>query len=130
MDKKHYTGRCHCGNVRFSFVSEEIIEGKRCNCSLCIRRGAVVSARYIPAADFTPHENPEHMSIYQWNDRVVDALFCKTCGVFPYFGNAEWGYRINLGCVEQLDALALKIDIIDGRSMPLAEDPGPHPGAK
>ncbi|MES2768196.1 MAG: hypothetical protein V4596_03540 [Bdellovibrionota bacterium] len=86
-----------------------------------------MSAKYIPAEDFRPHQNPEHMAIYRWNDRAVDALFCKTCGIFPYFGNQKWGYRVNLGCVEQLDALELKISILDGRSLPLADDPGPHP---
>lgn len=87
-----------------------------------------MSVQYIPASDFTPHQNPEHLSGYQWNDRVVNALFCKNCGIFPYFGNEEFGYRVNLGCVEQLDALSLKVEILDGRSMPLSENPGPHPG--
>src|SRR4051794_12532393 len=126
--KIKYTGRCHCGDIRFSFESEEIKEGKRCNCSLCIRRGAVMSSKYFPAEDFTANPHPERLLTYRWNDKVVDAIFCKTCGIFPYFGTPEWGYRVNLGCVEQLDAYTLSISIIDGRSMPLAEDPGPHPG--
>lgn len=130
MIKKNYTGRCHCGNIRFSFKSEETIDGKQCNCSLCIRRGAIMSSKYIPAVDFVPHKNVEDFLIYKWNDKVVDNLFCKTCGIFPYFGNDEWGYRVNLGCVEQLDALALNKGILDGRSMPIADDPGPHPGEK
>lgn len=87
-----------------------------------------MSATYIPAKDFVPHQKPDQLSAYQWNDRVVDALFCKVCGVFPYFGNEEFGYRVNLGCVEQLDALSLKIKILEGRSLPLSENPGPHPG--
>ena len=87
-----------------------------------------MSASYIPAADFKPQLETSVMSSYRWNDRVVNALFCKNCGIFPYFGNDEWGYRVNLGCVEQLDALSLEISILDGRSMPLADDPGPHPG--
>ena len=33
--------------------------------------------------------------------------------------NAKDGYRVNLGCVEGLDPLALEICIIDGRSVPL-----------
>ena len=49
-----YKARCHCGRVRFSFRSPEIKTGRRCNCSLCVRRGAVLSFTYIPAADFTP----------------------------------------------------------------------------
>ncbi len=87
-----------------------------------------MSDKYIPAVDFVPHKNLEYMAVYQWNDRVVENLFCKTCGIFPYFGNEEWGYRVNLGCVEQLDALSLNNGILDGRSMPIAENPGPHPG--
>jgi hypothetical protein len=87
-----------------------------------------MSATYIPAVDFVAHKTPEDMSRYAWNDRVVDALFCKSCGIFPYFGNEKWGYRVNLGCVEQLDAMTLEIGIIDGKSMPIAENPEPHPG--
>jgi hypothetical protein len=49
-----YHARCHCKRVRFSFRSPEITAGKRCNCSLCVRRGAVLSPTYIPDADFTP----------------------------------------------------------------------------
>jgi hypothetical protein len=126
--KKNYTGRCHCGDIRFSFLSEEITEGRRCNCSLCIRRGFVMSASYIPSSDFVPHQDLSQLSVYKWNDRLVDAIFCKRCAIFPYFGNDQWGYRVNLGCVEQIDALTLKSEILDGRSMPLSEDPGPHPG--
>ena len=48
-----YKARCHCGRVRFSFRGPEIKTGVRCDCSLCIRRGAVLSSNYIPTADFT-----------------------------------------------------------------------------
>jgi hypothetical protein len=120
-DKVRYEGRCHCGRVRFAFSSEPITTGKRCNCSICVRKGAVMSSSYVPAADFEPHDNPEDMSEYRWNDRVVDHLFCKTCGIFPYFGGAEYGYRVNLGCIDALDVLGLDISVIDGRSMPVRE---------
>ena len=59
-----YKARCHCGRVRFSFRSPEIKAGKRCNCSLCIRRGAVLSSTYIPAADFTPHHDLRDLGLY------------------------------------------------------------------
>lgn len=130
MSKQKYTARCHCGKIRFSFLSEKITTGKRCNCSICIRKGAIMSAKYIPAEDFTPHQNMEDLSDYRWNDRMVNHLFCKTCGIYPYHGGPKYGYRVNLGCVEQLDPLTLEISIIDGRSMPLAEEPGAHPGEK
>ena len=50
--------------------------------------------------------------------------FCKHCGIFTYIGdgeNAKDGYRVNLGCVEDLDALALDISIIDGKAVPLVD---------
>ena len=52
-----YKARCHCGRVRFSFRSPEIRTGCCCDCSFCLRRGAVLSSGYIPAADFTPHHD-------------------------------------------------------------------------
>ena len=86
-----------------------------------------MSANYIPGADFTPHSNPSDMTDYRWNDRMVNHLFCKACGIYPYHGDNDYGYRVNLGCVEGLDPLSLEIKIIDGRSMPLAPEPGPNP---
>ena len=121
MAKKQYDGRCHCGRVRFSFRSEEITTGKRCNCSICIRKGAVMSSQYIPAEDFEPHTDMACVTDYRWNDHVVNHLFCTTCGIYPYHGNSEYGYRVNLGCIEGLDALSLDISIIDGRSMPVRD---------
>jgi hypothetical protein len=121
-----YQARCHCGRVRFSFRSPPITTGKRCDCSLCVRRAAVLSPQYIPTADFTPHHDPEDLGLYLWNERVLRNYFCKTCGVFTYIADGEGakdGYRVNLGCVEGLDTLALEIGIIDGHSVPLVEAP-------
>jgi hypothetical protein len=122
-----YKARCHCGRVRFSFRSPEIKTGRRCNCSLCIRRGAVLSWSYIPAVDFTPHHDPSDLGLYLWNEKVLSNYFCKSCGIFAYIGdgeNAKDGYRVNLGCVEGLDALALEISIVDGKALPVIEEPG------
>ena len=40
-----YKASCHCGRVRFSLRSPEIKTGVRCICSVCVRRGAVLSSR-------------------------------------------------------------------------------------
>src|SRR6266545_872544 len=120
-----YKGRCHCGRVRFSFRSAEIKSGIRCNCSLCIRRGAVMSPTYIPAADFTPHQDLRDLGVYLWNEKILSNYFCKTCGIFTYVVDGENGnYRANLGCVEGLEPLALDIRIVDGKALPLIEEPG------
>lgn len=121
-----YKARCHCGRVRFSFRSAEIETGCRCNCSLCLRRGAVLSSGYIPAADFTPHHDMRDLGVYLWNEKVLSNTFCKACGIFTYIADGENGgdgYRVNLGCVEGIDPLALDISIINGKSLPVIEDP-------
>src|SRR5258708_11701279 len=93
--------RCHCGGVRFLVRSPEIKTGKRCNCSLCIRRGAVLSSTYIPAADSTPHHDPPDLGVDRSNEKVLSNYFCKTRGMFTYIGDSEhrtYRYPTTLSC--------------------------------
>ncbi len=115
--RRSYRGKCHCGAVRFVLESEPITNGLRCNCSICIRKGAVMSLPYFPPEDITI-EGAESLGVYRFGDAVVNHYFCKTCGVYPFHDVATrpGHYRVNLGCVDEVDALALAIDVIDGRS--------------
>lgn len=122
-----HAGRCHCGAVCFAFWSEPIVRGLRCNCSICIRKGIIMSTRYFGPADFDLLAGAEALSAYRFGDHSVDHMFCSVCGVSPfnevialpsdYEGAARKGARrVNLGCIDGLDVLALPIDIVDGRS--------------
>jgi hypothetical protein len=113
-----YSGRCHCGALRFRFVSEPITEGLRCNCSICIRKGATMSKRYYLPEAFLEMTGKEALAVYQFGDHDVNHYFCKTCGIYPFHDiTAMPGhYRVNLGCVDGLDVLALKVEVVDGRS--------------
>ena len=82
MGMKKLQGGCHCGAVRFEIETDPSYVS-RCNCSICIRKGALMSSMYIPAEDFQPPEDMACLSDYRWNDRVVNHLFCKTCGIYP-----------------------------------------------
>jgi hypothetical protein len=126
MPTKSYSGSCHCGAVRIRFTSDEITSGIRCNCSMCIRRGSVMSSEYIPADAFD-FDGIESLTVYQFGDRSMQHYFCKRCGICPfsavvslppdYRGRARVGdRRINLGCIDGLDPLALPTQIIDGKS--------------
>jgi hypothetical protein len=117
-----YQASCHCGRVRFSFRSKAITTAARCDCSLCQRRAAWLSPGYIPAADFTPHDRPEDLGLYLWNETVLHNYFCKRCGIFTYIADGadgKDGYRVNLGCVAGLDVFTLAVTRIDGKSVPL-----------
>lgn len=119
-----YTGGCHCGAVRFRFhVDAPITAGIRCNCSICRRKGAVMSVPYIAPEAFEELVGKDTLAVYQWGDRDVVNYFCRTCGVYPFHEVVgRPGLRINLGCVEELDPYALAIELIDGRSFPLRSD--------
>lgn len=124
---KSHSGSCHCGAIRFRFRSEAITTGYRCNCSICIRKGIVLS-RYISPGDFEQLSGEESLAVYQFGDKDMRHCFCKSCGIAPfavvasvppdYTGSTRPGdRRVNLGCVDELDALALEISILDGRSL-------------
>jgi hypothetical protein len=112
-----YRGSCHCGAVRFAFRSEPITTGVRCNCSICMRVGIIGSSRYFPPEDFESLEGKDALTLYQWGDRVVEFWFCKSCGVHTFHGGEKRDHlRVNLGCVEGVDPLALEVQLIDGKS--------------
>ena len=127
-DTRTYDASCHCGTIRFRFQSEEITTGLRCNCSICVRRGGVVSRRYYAADSITEIQGADHLSLHRFGDEDMSHCFCPTCGVSPfsliaklppsYQGSARVGdRRINLGCVHDLDVFALELTLVDGKSL-------------
>jgi len=122
-----YHASCHCGCVPFRFRSEQITEGRRCNCSICVRKGIVTSPRYYQPAEIENLEGESFLTVYRFGDKDVDHHFCRICGICPFHTVAKIpptctgparpeDYRINLGCVQELDVYALDIQMIDGRS--------------
>ena len=45
---EHYQGSCHCGAIKFSYDGEAIEKAVRCTCSICSRKGAMMSSEAIP----------------------------------------------------------------------------------
>ncbi|MEJ2361043.1 MAG: GFA family protein [Gammaproteobacteria bacterium] len=115
----HYQGRCHCGAVRFSFEGEEIDRGVRCNCSMCARRGAMMSPYPIPRAQFQIVAEPQALGLYQFGEKTAEHYFCKRCGIYPFHvpGRYPDHYRVNLACIDEIDTFALPFDVLDGRQL-------------
>ena len=116
-----YQGSCHCGAVRFSFEAGPIDKGLRCNCSLCSRKGAMMTPEPIPAALFTIETDEGVLGLYQFGAKTAEHYFCKQCGIYSFHvpGRFPGHYRANLGCVEGIDPFALDAEIFDGQSLPL-----------
>jgi hypothetical protein len=122
-----YRASCHCGRVSFRFRTEPIKAGYRCNCSYCVRRGIVVGPTYLPPDAVDEVQGMESLILYRFGEQSTNHYFCGACGICPfhvvafipdgYVGTARPGYyRVNLGCVHDLDVYALDIRLIDGRS--------------
>jgi hypothetical protein len=116
---KTYTGSCHCGAVRFSFESEVITKGVRCNCSLCKRKGAMMSPEPIPAEKLIIEATGDSLGLYQFGIKTAKHYFCKNCGIYTFHETARkiGHYRVNLGCVEGVDTFALEADVFDGKNL-------------
>ena len=112
-----YKGSCHCCAVRFSFEAEPFIDGVRCNCSFCAKRGAMVSL--VPGDKFKIDAHEGALNFYQFGKRQTKHYFCKTCGIHTYSEATRWPgqYMVNLGCVDGVDTFALETTVFDGRNL-------------
>jgi hypothetical protein len=101
--------------VRFSFATDPITTGLRCNCSICRRKGVVMSSVYVRDVAV---EGFEALAVYRFGDRTVNHYFCRTCGIAPFHEAVArpGAFRINLGCLDDLDPLGVQITLVDGRS--------------
>ncbi len=113
-----YQGSCHCKAVKFEFESEPIKTAIQCNCSICIRKNAIMSEQYIEPEQFKLKKGQEALAVYQWGDKDVNHYFCQKCGVYPFHdtSNEPGKFRINLGCVENLEPRKLSIIQFDGKN--------------
>ncbi len=115
---KTYTGSCHCGAIRFAFTAPPIRQGLRCTCSLCRRKGAPMSD-FIAPEDMRIDAAAGDLAVYTFGSGVARHFFCRCCGIYPFHqGRRKPGhYRVNLGCVDGLDALSLPVEVFDGASL-------------
>ena len=117
---KTYKGSCHCGNVEFSFEHEGITDGLRCNCSICKRKGAIMSSFVIPPDEFKIDLNEEgSLRLYEFDDKAAHHYFCKKCGIYPFHQTFRMPdhYRVNLGCIDEVDTDEFEIGVFDGKSL-------------
>jgi hypothetical protein len=112
-----YKGSCHCGQVEFE-AEGELTEVVDCNCSMCLRKGALLWG--VPGKQFRLLTSEDKLTTYQFNKKAVDHKYCSTCGMQPYSsGHDSSGddyFMINVRCLDDVDLTSLKIQPFDGRS--------------
>lgn len=116
------TGSCHCGAVRFE-VQASISQAIRCNCSLCRRKGALMSPAFH-ADQLKILRGEDDLALYQFNTRVAKHYFCRHCGIYPFHQTRRDAslWRVNLGCLDGIDPDALDVSVVDGASLSVVGD--------
>lgn len=115
----HYKGSCHCGAVKFSYDGDEIEKGLRCNCSICARKGAMMSSEIIAPENLKIEAEEGALGLYQFADKTAKHFFCKQCGIYTFHQTVRkpGHYRVNLGCLEGVDTFTLEADTFDGKHL-------------
>lgn len=128
---KPRTGSCHCGGVRFT-VAHDPDEMTTCDCSLCVRRNAVMIK--VPEATLTVDQGEDLLTLYQWNTRRAKHYFCRACGIYVFHRkrSAPDHYGVNVFCLDGFDPATLPVRATEGVGMTVVAEgareewPGPR----
>jgi hypothetical protein len=113
-----YAGSCHCGSVRYD-VTADLTQVIECNCSHCQRKGLLLT--FVTPAQFTLHSGEQDLADYGFNKKIIQHLFCRTCGVQPFargtMPNGAPAVAVNVRCLDGVDLEALTPMPFNGRDM-------------
>lgn len=112
---------CHCGAVVLQVTLKDGLQNlRRCNCSLCRRKGAIMAS--VPLDALRVIRGADNLGLYQWNTKIAKHYFCKTCGIYTHHARRSNPneYGVNIGCLDGVDPHALgEIAVGDGAAMSL-----------
>ena len=111
---------CHCGAVVLELdLPAGIVDARRCNCSMCRRKGALMGA--VALEGLRVIEGQEYLTVYRFNTRTAEHYFCSRCGIYTHHRRRsnprQYGY--NVGCLEGVDPYLLAdVPVKDGVNHP------------
>ncbi len=112
--------KCHCGAIEAEINIEKLEKVMRCNCSVCKRKGAIMSM--VKNEKFKITKGNEKLKLYQFYTKAAKHFFCSICGIYthhhPRINPAMTGF--NVGCIDEINQFDLKnINLADGYNHPL-----------
>ncbi|MEL4431825.1 GFA family protein [Shewanella mangrovisoli] len=119
IQAKHLAS-CHCGAVVLELSLPNGIEKpRRCDCSICRRKGAIVGS--VPLAGLKIIKGENVLKCYEFNTKTAKHFFCSVCGIYTHHQRRsnpnEYGY--NLGCLEGVNPYELgDVPVCDGVNHP------------
>jgi hypothetical protein len=119
IDPKHRAS-CHCGTVVLELdLPDGVVNPRRCDCSICRRKGAIVAS--VPLSGIRVLQGESSLKQYQFNTMTARHYFCANCGTYTHHQRRsnpnEYGY--NVGCLEGVNPFALEpVPLNDGVNHP------------
>tara|TARA_B100000029_G_C17136494_1_gene800749 strand:- start:174 stop:539 length:366 start_codon:yes stop_codon:yes gene_type:complete len=112
---------CHCGAVEAEVkVPEKFEKVMRCNCSICKRKGFVMS--FVGLDDLKIVKGENLLKLYQFHSNAAKHFFCSNCGVHTHANPRSNPkiYMINIACIEGINPFDYKdVPVNDGSNHPL-----------
>ena len=118
--KQIHKATCHCGEVELEIaLPDGIVNPRRCNCSICRRRGSIAATATLDTLKVVKGE--EFLTLYQFNTMTAKHYFCSRCGTYTHHQRRsdpnEYGF--NVGCLEGVNPFDLEeVGFHDGINHP------------
>jgi hypothetical protein len=118
--KEKHRASCHCGAVVLELdLPDGIVDPRRCECSICRRKGAIVAS--VPLAGITIIQGEDVLKLYEFNTRTAKHYFCSRCGIYTHHQrrSSPHQYGYNVGCLEGVNPFdLLNVPTNDGVNHP------------
>ncbi|HDM8038576.1 TPA: GFA family protein [Vibrio fluvialis] len=106
--REKHLATCHCGAVELELsLPAGIVDPRRCDCSICRRKGAIVASVTLDAIRIV--KGQEALRLYQFNTQTAKHYFCSVCGIYTHHQRRsnphQYGY--NVGCLEGVNPFDL-----------------------
>ncbi len=114
------TGRCHCGAVRLTASLGDGFDSiRRCTCSYCRMRGAVVAM--AEAGGVTILEGEDVLTRYRFHTGSAQHFFCSRCGIYTHHQRRSDTslYAVNVACLDGVSPFDFpEVPVTDGVEHP------------
>ncbi|MDT8865944.1 GFA family protein [Vibrio fluvialis] len=106
--REKHRATCHCGAVELELsLPDGIVDPRRCDCSICRRKGAIVASVTLDAIRIV--KGQEALRLYQFNTQTAKHYFCSVCGIYTHHQRRsnphQYGY--NVGCLKGVNPFDL-----------------------
>ena len=111
-----HAGQCHCGAVRFeATLGDGFSSIRRCTCSYCRMRGAVVVMAEVGGVRILRGEDA--LTSYRFHTETAQHFFCSRCGIYTHHQRRSdpRQHAVNVACLDGVSPFDFpEVPVVDG----------------